>query len=325
MTRLVLLSFLIITQQAGTATLNGTITDQAAAVVAGTKIRATQIDTGVTRDAVSNEAGFYVFSNMPPGNYELKFEAPGFATIVTKTVSLNVGKTVTLNATLEIDKTRIEADPVFDSPPLIDNTNSVIDGLIISREVESLPLNGRNFLELALLIPGNSPAPNFDPTKTNTVVISSAGQLGRGGNVTIDGADTNDDVVGGSIQNISQEAIREFQIATNRFSSQLGRSGSSVINVITKTGTNELHGSGSLFFRDSSLQGLPATFDRSLAQSPPFDREQYAFAIGGPIKRDKAWFFGSFENRNQDGVVLVGTRDVAARSIKRGFADSPLD
>lgn len=333
MTRFVFLSVLIISasitifsQQAANATLNGTITDQMGAVVAGTKVTATQTATGVTRDAVSNSDGLYVFSNMAPGEYELKFEGPaGFAIKVTKSVPLSVGQTVTLNVTLEVDKTAINADPVFDSPRLIDNSNSVIDGLIASREVESLPLNGRNFLELALLVPGNTPAPNFDPTKTNTVVISSAGQLGRGGNVTIDGADTNDDVVGGSIQNISQEAISEFQIATNRFSAQLGRSGSSVINVITKSGTNDLHGSGSIFFRDSRFQGLPATFDRTLDQSPPFDRQQYAFAIGGPIKRDTAWFFGSFENRNQDGVVLVGTRDLATRSIKRGFADSPLD
>ena len=332
MTRLIFLSLMIISvsiaafsQQAANATLTGTITDQMGAVIPGTKIIATQTATGVTRDTISNQDGLYVFSSMTPGEYEIRFEAPGFAPKVTKTVPLNVGQTVTLSMRLEVDKTSIMADPIVQGPPLIDNSNSVIDGLIMRREVESLPLNGRNFLELALLIPGNSPAPNFDPTKTNTVVISSAGQLGRGGNVTIDGADTNDDVVGGSIQNISQEAIGEFQIATNRFSSQLGRSGSSVINVITKSGTNELHGAGSIFFRDSSLQGLPATFDRNVDQSPPFDRQQYAFAIGGPIKKDHAWFFGSFENRNQDGVVLVGTRDLASRSIRRGFADSPLD
>ncbi|HEX5600972.1 MAG TPA: TonB-dependent receptor [Pyrinomonadaceae bacterium] len=332
MARLMVLSFFIIaahltafSQQAANATLSGAVMDQMSAVIAGTKVTATQIATGLKREAVTNEDGLFVFSNMMPGDYELRLEANAFAVKVIKGVTLNVGQTATLNVRLEIDPKSVNADPVFESPSLINNSNSVIDGVIRSREVESLPLNGRNFLELALLVPGNTLAPNFDPTKTNTVVISSAGQLGRGGNVTIDGADTNDDVVGGSIQNISQEAIQEFQIATNRFSAQLGRSGSAVINVITRTGTNELHGSASAYFRDSSLQGLPATFDRGLDQSPPFDRQQYAFAIGGPIKRDQAWFFGSFENRNQDGVVLVGTRDLATRSIRRGFADSPLD
>jgi hypothetical protein len=331
MKRLVLLSALVISaqltafsQQAANATLNGTVSDPMGAIIAGAKITATQAATGIRRDAVSNQHGLYVFSNMTPGDYELTIEAAGFAVKVTKTV-LNVGQTVTLNAQLEVDVTKANVDQITYTPPLIDTSTSLIDGVIQSREVQSLPLNGRNFLELALLIPGNSPAPNFDPTKTNTVVISSAGQLGRGGNVTIDGADTNDDVVGGSIQNISQEAIQEFQIATNRFSAQLGRSGSSVINVITKGGTNVFHGSGSVYFRDSSLQGLPATFDRSLNQSPPFDRQQYAFTLGGPIKKDHAWFFGSFENRNQDGVVLVGTRNLTTRTITRGFADSPLD
>src|SRR5215217_6220155 len=318
--------FAAFSQQPANATLTGMITDPHGAAVPGVKITATQTATGLKRDTVSNDSGLYVFSNMSPGDYELRLEAKGFTTRVSKTsVPLKVGQTVTLDVLLEIGLSESIVVDLTSYVPLIDNSDSLIHGIIESREVESLPLNGRNFLELALLIPGNAPAPNFDPTKTNTVVISSAGQLGRGGNVTIDGVDTNDDVVGGPIQNISQEAIQEFQIATNRFSSQLGRSGSSVINVITKSGTNELHGSGSFYFRDSSLQGLPATFDRTLDQSPPFDRQQYAFAVGGPIKKDRAWFFGSFEDRNQDGVVLVGTRDLATRSIRRGFADAPLD
>src|SRR5215217_1861658 len=333
MKRLAVLSLIIFSaqfaafgQQPATATLTGMISDPHGASVPGVKITATQTATGLKRDTVSNGDGLYVFSNMSPGDYELRLEAKGFTTRVSKTsVPLKVGQTVTLDVPLEIGLSESIVVDLTSYVPLIDNSDSLIHGIIESREVESLPLNGRNFLELALLIPGNAPAPNFDPTKTNTVLISSAGQLGRGGNVTIDGVDTNDDVVGGSIQNISQEAIQEFQIATNRFSSQLGRSGSSVINVITKAGTNDLHGSGSFYFRDSALQGLPATFDRSLNDSPPFDRQQYAFALGGPIKRDHAWFFGSFEDRNQDGVVLVGSRDLATRTIRRGFADSPLD
>ena len=316
----------VFSQQAANATLTGMVTDPHDAVIFGANITATHKATGVRRETTSNNDGLYVLANLPPGEYELRVEAKGFTTKVTKTgIDLTVGQTVTLNVPLEINVSEaVEIDTDL-RPPLIDHNASLVNGVVHSKEVESLPLNGRNFLELAFLIPGNSPAPNFDPTKTNTVVISSAGQLGRGGNVTIDGVDTNDDVVGGSIQNISQDAIREFQIATNRFSAQLGRSGSSIINVVTKTGTNELHGSGSFYFRDSALQGLPATFDRSLDESPPFDRQQYAFAIGGPFKRDKAWWFGSFENRNQDGVVLVGTRDLASRTIRRDFAPSPLD
>ncbi|HMZ21174.1 MAG TPA: TonB-dependent receptor [Blastocatellia bacterium] len=200
---------------------------------------------------------------------------------------------------------------------------------MINRHViENLPLNGRNFLELALLIPGNTPAPNFDPTKTNSVIISSAGQLGRGGNVTIDGTDNNDDAVGGPLLNVSQDAVQEFQIATNRFSAELGRSASSVINVVTKAGTNDLHGSFSFFERDRRLQGLPATFDRGInnsAPKPPFDRQQYSATLGGPLKKEKAWWFGAFEYRNQDGAVLVGQRDVAARQIRRSFASAPLN
>lgn len=333
MKRLALLSLVIflahvsvIAQQAASATLAGAITDPNGMSLAGVIVTATHVATGIKRETETNEAGFYVLSNLPPGDYTVHFKMPGGPTEVERTgVSLKVGQTVTIDVPVYIFMTDPVTVDVREYRPLIDRNTSLIDSVIDSREVESLPLNGRNFLELAFLVPGNVPAPNFDPTKTNTVGISSAGQLGRGGNVLIDGVDTNDDVVGGSIQNISQEAIKEFQIVTNRFSAQLGRSGSSVINVITKSGANELHGSGSFYFRDSSLQGLPATFDRSLEESPPFDREQYAFTLGGPIKKDRAWFFGSFENRNQDGVVLVGARDLATHSIRRGFADSPLD
>lgn len=314
-------------QQAAKATLTGIVTDPVGAVIAGADITATQIATGIRRETVSNDEGLYVLTDLAPGDYEVRVDAKGFSARVTKTpLTLQVGQAVTLNVSLEATLNEaISVLVITGEQKLIDNRDSLVQGVVNSREVETLPLNGRNFLELALLIPGNAPAPNFDPTKTNTVVISSAGQLGRGGNVTVDGADTNDDVVGGAVQNVSQEAIQEFQIATNRFSAQLGRSGSSVINVVTKSGTNELHGSGSFYFRNRDLQALPATFDRSLDETPPFDRQQYAFAIGGPLKKDRAWFFGSFEYRNQDGVVLVGTRDLATRSIIRGFAASPLD
>ena len=314
-------------QQPAAATLRGIVTDPTGAVVTGATVRATHIATGTARGTETNDEGVYVLNNLQPGEYEVRINAAGFAPKVSQPpVALQVGQNVTLDVTLAAGGVQetIVLDDRYNSP-LVDTNTSKVDQVINEREIGNLPLNGRNFLELALLTPGNAPAPNFDPTKSNTVVISSAGQLGRGGSVTVDGADINDDVVGGAMLNISQDAVQEFQIATNRFDARLGRSGSSVINVVTKAGTNELHGSASVFFRDRKLQGLPATFDRGTGQEPPFDREQYSFTLGGPLKKDTAFFFGSLEYRNQDGAVLVGTRDLATRSIRRSFADAPLN
>ena len=125
-----------------------------------------------------------------------------------------------------------------------------------------LPLNGRNFLELASR-PGNTPAPNFDPTKSQSVVVSSAGQLGRGGNIMIDGMDNNDDVVGGPLQNIPRSRCRNSRSPPTDSRAETGRSAGSVINVVTKSGTDRLRGSGALLLRDQRWQALPATFDES--------------------------------------------------------------
>src|SRR5678815_1115553 len=312
-------------QQSATATLSGAVKDPNGALVAGAQVTATQRATSIRRQAVTNDVGVFVITNLAAGVYELRVRGKGFADNVIPSVSLQVGQTFDLDVPLAVTVQETVTLDDRSNYELVNTTSAVIDGVICNVEIENLPLNGRNFLELALLIPGNSPAPNFDPTKTNTIVISSAGQLGRGGNVTVDGADDNDDVVGGQVQNISQDAVQEFQIATNRFSAQLGRSGSSVINIVTKSGSNEYHGSGSFYFRSKSLQGLPATFDRGLGETPPFDREQYAFSLGGPIRKDRAWFFGSVEYRNQDGAALVGSRDLATHSIRRTFAPAPLN
>jgi len=317
--------FPVLAQQAVTATLSGRVTDPKGAVVAGAKVAAIQKSTGAKRDTVTTSEGLYVLTNLTPGEYEVRIQAQNFPQTLSRLIELNVGQQAVFDATLQVSgpAETITLDNEY-SYPLVDNRSAIVDGVIHKREVERLPLNGRNYLELALLIPGNTPAPNFDPTKTSSVIISSAGQLGRGGNITIDGTDNNDDAVGGPLINISQDAVQEFQIATNRFSAELGRSASSVINVVTKAGTNDPHGSFSFFERDRRLQGLPATFDRG-NQAPPFDRQQYAATLGGPLKKERAWWFGAFEYRNQDGAVLVGERDVAARRIRRGFAPAPHD
>jgi len=312
-------------QQLAAATLRGVVKDPHGAVIVGAAVKATSVATGAVREAKTNDEGAYIFASLAPGEYEVRVVAPGFKNLLATGLKLQVGQSLEIDYSLEVGEINDAPGDIYAPAPVVNTASSVVENVISEREIESLPLNGRNFLELALLAPGNAPAPNFDPTKTNTVVISSAGQFGRGGSVTVDGADINDDVVGGAVQNISQDAVQEFQIATNRFDARLGRTGSGVINVATKSGTNEVHGSASAYFRGNLFQALPATLDRSIGQEPPFDRQQYSFTLGGPIKRDRAFFFGSLEYRNQDGAVLVGARDTTRRTITRGTADAPLD
>lgn len=313
-------------QELGTAVLNGDVTDPQGAVVNGAAVTVENKATGMQRASIS-KAGLFTFNNLAPGKYELRVEATGFASFV-QPVQVEVGQQATLKVRLTVAKqqTTIEIND-SDAMQQVNTASSVVDGVVNSHQIDNLPLNGRNFLELALLMPGNTLAPNFDPTKANTVVISSAGQMGRGSSVTIDGTDDNDDAVGGMLLNLPEDAVQEFQIATNRFSAETGRSGSGVVNVVTKSGSNSLHGSASAYERDKSLQALPATFDPTSVpgQTPPFSRQQYAGTLGGPLVKDRAWWFGGFEYRDELGGVLVGTRNLTTRTIDRSFASSPLN
>jgi hypothetical protein len=301
------------------------VRDPQRAPVPGAAVTVIDSDTGLEREATTGADGTFVIPSLPPSSVDVTVTARGFSEARRAGVLLAVGQTVDLPIDLTVGRV---AETVSVSRTAagvtLDTSRSVVDSVIPSAAIDSLPLNGRNFLELALLVPGNAPAPNFDPTKSNSVVISSAGQLGRGGNIMIDGADNNDDVVGGPLQNVTQESVQEFQIATARFSAESGRSASSTINVVTKSGTDDLRGSLSLFARDHRWQALPATFNRA-AGEPPFDRQQLAASGGGPIAAQKAFWFGAIEYRNQDGAVLVGERDGASRSIARSFALAPLD
>jgi hypothetical protein len=307
--------------QLGTASITGDVKDQNNASVAQAHVMVKNKATGQTRETKTGDDGVFKIQNLLPAAYEVRVEAKGFAVVVVGSVDVGVGEVPTVSVSLKPAGTAETVQITASEAVGVDTTTSQVSGAISDRTLASLPLNGRNFLDLAFLIPGNAPAPNYDPTKTTTIEVSSAGQLGRGGNIAVDGADNNDDVVGGTLQNFPQDGIQEFQIITNRFSAEIGRSASSAINIVTKTGGNDVHGSGAFFFRNDSLSSRLATSP----EKTPFDREQYAASIGGPIKRDRAWWFGAFEYRNQDGVVLVGERDLSARQVVRTFADAPLN
>jgi carboxypeptidase family protein/TonB-dependent receptor-like protein len=312
--------------QVPTSTINGIVTDPHQGVVTGAGISATDIATGVTRQTVTNADGLYVLSGLPVGTYTVAIKASGFAVSEFKELVLQAGRATTVDAELKVESVGATVT-VASATSSVELTQSVIQGQITSTTIENIPLNGRNFLELAYLIAGNRPAPNFDPTKTNTLEVSSAGSVGRGGNITVDGGDNNDDVVGGTLSNFPQDSIQEFQIATARFTAEAGRSGTSIINIITKSGTNQYHGSLFDYERNGHLQALPFTFDRSFP-TPPFNREQFGGSIGGPVKTNKAWWFASAEYRNQNAVIPTGEREYGADSadneILHTYAAAPL-
>ncbi len=310
--------------QPTTATVRGRVQDSQGRPVPSATVTVAGRDTGLTREVPVDADGSFVVAGLPPSVVDVTVGASGFAEARRAGIVLEVGRSVTVDVALAVAGVQERVD-VTSTAGGVDTTRSVVDAVLPSTAIEALPLNGRNFLELALLVPGNAPAPNFDPTKSNSVVISSAGQLGRGGNIMIDGTDNNDDVVGGPLQNVTQESVQEFQIATNRFSAESGRSASSFVNVVTKSGSDQLKGSVALFARGSAWQAQPATFFRSSGESLPFDRQQIAGSAGGAIVPGRAFWFGATEYRNQDGAVLVGERDVASRTIRRTFAAAPLD
>ena len=278
---------------------------------------------GASRTVETDAAGAFTVLELPAGRYRLEAKADGFAPRAYEALEVAVGQSYRLDVELGGVARSETVEATAEGALLVRAGASTVDAVIGSAQIESLPLNGRNFLELAFLVPGNVPGPNFDPTKSNSVTVSSAGQLGRGGMITIDGADDNDDVVGGPLQNVPQDAVQEFQIATNRYSAEIGRSAASAINVVTRSGTDTFGGTASAFLRDKALQGLPATYDRT-QEAPPFSRQQLSASAGGPLKRGVAHWYGAVEYRNQDGAVLVGQRDLATRTIRRGFAPAPL-
>ena len=310
-------------QQPGTASIRGRVLDPQRQGV-GATVRVVQTRTGLERTTQADRTGQFAFTNLAPGAVELTVTATGFAAQKVDALTLEVGAVADVEVVLELSNVE-ERVTVAGAAGNVDIVGSEVGTVISAREIDALPLNGRNFLELTFLAPGNAPAPVFDPTKAQSVLISSAGGLGRGGNIMIDGMDDNDDVVGGPLQNVTQDAVQEFQLITNRFSAEHGRSAGSVINVVTRSGGERLSGTAALFLRDQSWQALPATVD-DRDSDPPFDRQQIAGTVGGPIARQRNLFgFAALEYRNQDGGVLVGTRDTATRTITRSFAAAPLD
>src|SRR5688572_7614003 len=286
--------------QATTGEITGRIEDAAGAVVPGATVTAENVDTGFARSTQSGAEGDYLITLLPPGRYTISAELQGFKRAVRESVLVSVGTRQTLLLRLEVGGVT-EQVLVSGATPLIDTTRSEISGVVTSRDISNLPTLNRTFANIALTMPEARPAGGFDPTKTRVGNFAMNGGDGRQLDVNVDGGDNKDNVVGSLLQNFAYESIQEFQVLQHRWSAESGRAVGGVVNVISKSGTNALKGSGLLTFRNDSLIAKDFFQERG-AVKPKFDRWEYGGSVGGPIVRDKLFFFGALERFDEPGA-----------------------
>ena len=301
--------------QATTGTIRGVVSDPSKAVVPNATITVTNKATRAERKVTSNAAGEFAVPNLPPGEYEVKTTMSGFKT-GQSVVVLQVGESVSVDFDLPVGA-QSETVVVTAETPAINTSDFKIDGVVNRKQIENLPLNGRNFLQLAMLEPGVSVEAVDNPgtSPNNFFRVSIAGASQAMTRISVDGATINDRVTGGTSQNFSQESVQEFQISTFNFDPSTSVTGIGSVNVVSRSGSNDFHGSGFFYFRDHnlsaypSLQRDPRRFVDPKRNDPFFARRQGGGSIGGPIKKDKMFFFLNVENNNQKGVVPVANNN----------------
>lgn len=238
--------------QTDTGSMDGRVFDQQKAGMPGVAVTAKNVATGLTRTATTGTIGTFHFGSLPAGTYDVTAELQGFTTQVRKGVTVQVSSPTTVDFSMSVGSLT-ETVVVTGEAPLVQTTKSDVGQVITTTMVENMPLNGRKFQDLSLLVPGTRPANYYDPTKTEVGGVSYGGLTGRSVNISVDGGDNNDGVVRGLLQQFSADAIQEYKVTTQRYSAEFGRSTGGLVNVITKSGTNEFRGSAFLFARNDSL------------------------------------------------------------------------
>ncbi|HEY8022007.1 MAG TPA: carboxypeptidase-like regulatory domain-containing protein [Thermoanaerobaculia bacterium] len=285
--------------------LTGHVLDDKKAPLPGVTISATQKETGLNRVTTTTTDGTFHLGGLPVGLYNVSAELAGFATVNVQEVKVTVSTDRAIEVTMTQSKIS-ESITVVDEAPLIQGSPA-IGTVVDQKELENLPLNGRQFANLATLAPGTQLSVNSDPTKPGQQTIALNGGSGRNVNFLVDGGDNTDDTIGGALQNFNLEAVQEFKIQTQQYKAEFGRSTGGVLSVVTKTGTNTLSGSAYGFFRDKSLNSETVTEDESGSGKQPYRREQYGASLGGPIVKDKLHFFATWEKTDRNTDYTVNT------------------
>ncbi len=309
-------------------TVSGTVVDSSGRVLANARITITNTDTGISRTVTTNTDGFYTAPNLLPGSYDLTFTAPGFKTEVRKGITLTVGAAAVLDLTMQIGTT-IERVQVQAEAPAVQLTTSDISAVVNATTVRELPLNGRSWTDLAELQPGV----NAIQTQPTFAAGTDRGNRGFGQQLTIsgarpqqnnyrlDGVSLNDyangapgSVLGG---NLGVDAIQEFSVLTSNYSAEYGKTSGGVVNAITRSGTNQIHGSAYEFLRNNHLDARNF-FDDPTLSTPPFKRNQFGGSLGGPILKNRMFFFADYEGiRQSKGITTVTT--VPSQDARNGI------
>jgi hypothetical protein len=302
---LCMLAVPVLFAQSGNGSLGGHVTDETGGALPGVTVTAVNGATGFSRSTVTSTDGGYRFAALPPGKYTVSSDLSGFASVTTKNVDVTVASDRTLNVSMKAASVK-EQITVTAQAPLVE-TSPAVGTVVSQQELQNLPLNGRQFANLGSLAPGTSLSVNADPTKPGQMTIALNGGSGRNVNFIIDGGDNTDDTIGGALQNFNIEAVQEFKIQTMAYKAEFGRSSGGVLSVVTKSGTNDFLGSAYEFRRDKSLNSETQSEMLAGVGKQPYRRDQYGASLGGPIVKDRAFFFGTWEKTKRTTAYTVNT------------------
>jgi hypothetical protein len=310
------------------ADIEGTIQDESGAVLPGVTVTVTNNATNQSRTSVTGKDGRYYIGAIQPGTYSMQVDLAGFAPQLRKDVRLVIGQLADIHFTLRPGTS--EAIVVSARAPVVDVSDTSMSTVVGQEQIDALPTNGRNFLSFTVITPGVTTDRTPQQGASATSGLSFGGQRARSNNIMVDGVDNNDPIVGAVRATFGQEAIQEFQVLTNSYSAEFGKASGGVVNIITRSGTNEMRGNVFEFFRNKSLnaethfiQQFDINGNLITQEKPPFRQNQYGFTLGGPIRRDQTFYFLSAEllKTNTSNFVVIDP-DAAAALRTAGF---PID
>ena len=301
------------------ADIRGTVRDASGLVLYDATVVATSLETGITRQARTDREGRYTIMALPPGSYRLSAALPPFATQIRNDVAILLGQMVSVD--FELPPTARESVVVVPTTPITEVGRTGVASVIERNQIDSLPINGRNFISFAALTPGVSPTERAIPG-AETSGLSFVGQRSRDNNLLVDGLDNNDRILGSALASLSQEAVREFQVLTTAYSAEFGNAVGGVVNIVTKSGTNKRKGELFLFHRNEHLNAkdyfeqFDAFGDAIDRAKAPYRHYQWGGTVGGPLKTDRTFYFLSLERLDVEASNFVNIDANAALMLE---------